>query len=198
MHAAEKLGRRWVGIDISPFSTGLIRERIVDNFELLSKGDITVYGVPHSVADARELASRDKFEFEKWVCGHIGAAGMFHEPGTRGADGGVDGLLEIYPIRVGQRAKAEYAVVQVKGGHVSADAVRALYATVKRFELRAGILVCFGEQMGTVNNQRSRETFADSLGTYPVIQGYSVADLLRDKPLALPMYGARRRGAALI
>ncbi len=87
--------------------------------------------------------------------------------------------------------------MQVKGGKVSPDAVKALYATVKKFEVTAGVLVCFADQLGTVENQRSAETFSDSLGVYPVIQGYSIADLLADKPLKLPMYGARRRGAAL-
>ncbi len=36
-HAAESLGRRWIGIDISPFSTELVRERIVGNFRHLNK-----------------------------------------------------------------------------------------------------------------------------------------------------------------
>ena len=201
VHAAEKLGRRWVGIDISPFATGLIRERIVDNLDHLSKSDITVLGVPYTVQDARALATRDKFEFEKWACGHIGASGMFHEPGQRGADGGVDGLLEIYPAypsKEGTKLAKEYAIVQVKGGNVTPDAVRALYATVKHYEVRAGVMVCFEDQMQTVENQRNRDTFKDFFGTYPVIQGYSIEDLLNDKPLSLPNYGGRRKSGTLV
>ena len=196
VHAAESLNRRWVGIDISPFSTGLIRERLLENFPHLA-GRITTEGVPHTEWEARELARRDKFEFEKWVCGAIGADGMFREPGERGADGGVDGIMEIYPIHLGQKAKSEYVIVQVKGGKVTPDAVRALYASVKHYEVRAGVLVCFGEYLGTVDNQRSKETFRDSLGEYPVIQGYSVAGLLANEPLNLPNYGKRRTGARL-
>ena len=199
VHAAEALGRRWVGIDISKFSTGLIRERIADHFPLLKKSDITVRRTPETIQEARELAQRDKFEFEKWVCGFIGAQGMFHEPGSRGADGGVDGILPFYPIyqqKSGKKpqVKPAYALVQVKGGSVSADAVRALRERVARFKVRAGILVCFAEQMGTVENQRSDDTFRDNFGTYPVIQGYSVEDLLANKPLDLPTYERRRRG----
>ena len=69
VHAAERLGRRWVGIDVSAFAVGLMRGRILRNFEHLTTDDVLVRGVPVNVADAKALADRDKFEFEKWVCG---------------------------------------------------------------------------------------------------------------------------------
>ena len=196
--AAESLGRKWVGIDISTFATGLMRDRILEKFPLLTSNDLVLQGVPEVVSDAKELARRDSFEFEKWVCGRIGAEGMFHDPGTRGADGGVDGVLKFYRIREEKKLKSEYAIVQVKSGHVTPDAVRALRATVDRYEVTAGVMVCFDQYMRTVENQRSRETFRDALGTYPVIQGYSVENLLADVPLNLPLYGLRRQGARLL
>ncbi|MCY4072813.1 MAG: DNA methyltransferase [Chloroflexi bacterium] len=197
VHAAEALRRRWIGIDISPFSTGLIRERIAHNFPLLSKRDISIRGIPETIQQARDLARRDKFEFEKWVCGFIGAEGMFRQPGERGADGGVDGLLKFYRFVPKKVAKAEYAVVQVKGGKVSPDAVRALRETVDRLSVTAGVLVCFRQYMSTVDNQRSHDSFDDVFGSYPVIQGYSIEDLLANKPLDLPTYGRQRQGALL-
>ena len=198
VHAAETLGRRWIGIDISPFSTGLIRERMIDNFHpALTKSDITIRGIPHTIEDARALARRDKFEFEKWVCGFIGAEGMFRQPGERGADGGVDGLLKFYRFVPKKVAKAEYAVVQVKGGKVTPDSVRALRETVDRLGATAGVMVCFEQYMRTVENQRSRDTFADVFGSYPVIQGYSIENLLANAPLDLPTYGRRRKSGLL-
>ena len=197
VHAAETLRRRWIGIDISPFSTGLIRERIADNFPQLSKSDILIRGIPQTIEAARALAQRDQFEFEKWVCGFIGAEGMFREPGERGADGGVDGLLKFYPYRAEKFSKAEYAVVQVKGGKVTPDSVRALRETVDRIGVAAGVMVCFEQYMRTVDNQRSRDTFADKFGSYPVIQGYSIEKLLANAPLDLPTYGRRRQGGLL-
>ena len=115
-HAAEKHGRPWVGVDVSAFAIELIRDRILSTFKGLTIGDIAVHGVPTTIAEAEALAARDKFEFEKWVCGAIGAEGMFKEPGTRGADGGVDGVLKFVPIHWDHKPKAEYAIVQVKGG----------------------------------------------------------------------------------
>ena len=198
VHAAENLKRRWIGIDISPFATGLIRERMVDNFRpALAKSDIVIRGIPHTIEDARALAQRDRFEFEKWVCGFIGAEGMFRQPGERGADVVVDGLLKFYRFVPKKVAKAEYAIVQVKGGKVSPDAVRALRETVSRLGVTAGVMVCFEQYMRTVENQRSHDTFADVFGSYPVIQGYSIENLLANAPLDLPTYGHRRKGGLL-
>ena len=197
IHAAEKLGRRWIGIDISTFAVGLIRERILNNFQHLTTDDVLVRGIPVNVSEAEALARRDKFEFEKWVCGAIGAEGMFHEPGMRGADGGVDGVLKFFPFRMGKKAKPEYAIVQVKGGNVTADSVKALKSTVDRFNATAGVMVCFNRYMRTVENQRAKTTFKDDVDSYPVIQGYSVEDLLADKPLDLPLYGRKRKGGLI-
>ena len=198
LHAAESLGRQWVGIDISSFATGLVRDRIVKAFVQLEKTDISMRGeIPTNIHAARSLAKLDKFEFEKWVCGQIGAEGMFHNPGTPGADGGVDGVMRFYTINPGEKWETQYAIVQVKGGHVTPDAVRALRETVDRFEVTAGVMVCFDQYMSTVENQRSKETFSDALGTYPIIQGYSVENLLADAPLNLPLYGFKRQGALL-
>ena len=190
-HAAELLGRRWVGIDISRFSAGLVRERLVDNVPTLGAQDIEVFGVPTTIQEARTLAANDKFEFEKWVCGEIGAHGMYHNPGDKEADVGVDGVIEFYPLRMGQAPQKEIAIVQVKGGNVTPDSVRALYATVDQFGATAGIFVCFADQMTTVENNRSRRIFSDDTADYPVIQGYSIEDLLERKPLNLPIYRLR-------
>lgn len=197
VHAAETLGRRWLGVDISTFSVGLMRGRILRNFPNLTTDDVLVRGVPINVADAEALAARDKFEFEKWVCGAIGAEGMFHDPGTPGADGGVDGVLKFYPFRLGRRPKPEFALVQVKGGNVTPDAVKALKTDVDRFGATAGVMVCFNRHMRTVENQRGSETFSDDAGTYPVIQGLSVEDLLADLQPDLPLYGRRAQGGRI-
>jgi len=196
VHAAESLNRQWIGIDISPFSAGLIRERIRHNFQYLKPDDIYMWGAPATVEEARQLASDKPFEFEKWVCGAVGANGMYKNPGERGADGGVDGVMEMDVIRKG-KVHEEYVIIQVKGGNVTPDSVKALSETVRRLEAVAGIMVCFDRQMGTVENQRSQETWSDDYETYPVIQGYSIEDLLQDKPLKLPPRYGKRRGARM-
>ena len=99
VHGAEHLNRRWVGIDVSRFAAGLIKRRLASNFShRIQAKDIAVLGVPDTPLEARQLADRDKFEFEKWACGHVGAEGMFHQPGTKGPDRGVDGVLKFFPL----------------------------------------------------------------------------------------------------
>ena len=197
-HAAEALGRKWIGIDISQFSTGLIRRRMLDNFRYLNSDDIFLFGTPETVAEARALAQRDAFEFEKWVCGAMGANGMYKRPGEKGADGGVDGVMELPVIRqAGSKYESqdEYVIIQVKGGNVTPDSVKALSETVRRLGAIAGILVCFQDQLSTVENQRSKEQWADAYNRYPVIQGFSIEDLLAGrKPDMPPTYGYRHRG----
>ena len=188
VHAAEALERNWIGIDISSFAAGLVRERLVSNKNLgVGYDDIKTHGTPFDLASAEELAKRDKFEFEKWVCGQIGAHGMFHDPGEKGPDGGVDGVIEFGLFRGLEKSVGKsYAIVQVKGGRVTVDSVKALYATVKRYNASAGILVCFNEYMRTVENNRNRDTYQDASGEYPVIQGFSVEQLLDNKRPKLP------------
>ena len=199
VHAAEKLDRQWIGIDISRFSTELMRERILDNFSYrIQVSDIKVFGIPESVDEARILARESPFEFEKWACGRIGANGMGirKKPGDKGADGGIDGVIELFLIS-GNKVNKAYAIVQVKGGNVTPDSVKALSETVRRLGAVAGVMVCFEDQMGTVENQRNRDTWSDDTGTYPRIQGYSVKDLLQDKQLKLPSRYGRKRGGRM-
>ena len=200
VHAAEELGRAWIGIDVSRFSTELMRERILSNFPArIPASGIKLVGLPENLLQARELARENPFEFEKWVCGRIGVnkMGKRKRPGDMGPDGGIDGEIILPVIRAGV-VYEESVVVQVKGGNVSPDSVKALSETVRRVGAVAGVMVCFKEQMGTVENQRSRETWDGGYGNvYPVIQGYSVADLLADKPLDLPPQYGRKRGGRM-
>ena len=191
LHAAESLNRRWIGIDISRFSAGLVRDRLLSHFKTISGSDLKVSGVPLTVEESRSLASHDPFEFEKWVCGQLGAAGIYSKktPGQKGRDGGVDGILRFWPFRMdGDPTEHQLAVIQVKSGGVSPDSVRALYQTVEDTPgAKAGVIVCFADQMGTVENNRSKQTFTDDQpATYQVIQGLSVEDMLAGRRPDLP------------
>ena len=186
VHAAEELGRNWIGIDISTFSVGLVRNRLERTFGL-DQFDIVSHEIPTNAQEARAFAAKDKFEFEKWACGEIGAVGMYKDLGAKGADGGVDGVLEFYRPVFGAKLETEHAIVQVKGGNVSPDMVRATRQVVSTKKVTAGIILCFADQMTTVENNRSQDTFEDAMGNiYPVIQGFSIEDMLSGKAPNLP------------
>ena len=170
-----------------------MQERVVSRCHISSEA-IKVFGLPETITEARELAKNEPFEFEKWAAGAIGANGLYKDLGRPGPDGGVDGVIEITTIQSG-KVHDDTVIVQVKGGNVTPDSVKALSETVRRRGSKAGILLCFADQMGTVNNQRSRETWQDQSGTYPVIQGFAIEDMLAgERPKLPPMYGVTRGG----
>ena len=116
IHAAEKLNRNWIGIDISTFSVGLIKERILNNLPILNPKDIETRGTPRDLGMARKLAKKNPFEFEKWGCGAIGAQGMYHNPGDRGRDSGVDGVINFALFtELEEKLEKHHAIVQFKG-----------------------------------------------------------------------------------
>lgn len=189
VHAANDLGRNWIGIDISKFSVGLIKNRILHHFEELDVDDIQVIGSVSTLQDALDLAKNDKFEFEKWVCGEIGAGGMYHAPGERGADGGVDGVIPFYHSETMlKKSEPTYAIVQVKGGSVSVNDVKALSTTVRQRDGKCGVFVCFDKYMKTVNNQREKKMIKDAVTDFPFIQGLSVEQLINGKRPNLPCF----------
>lgn len=189
MHAAEELDRNWIGIDISQFSTGLVRNRLYSNYKHKFRlKDIEVIGCPLNLRDAMQLAKRNKFEFEKWVCGEVGATGMFHEPGARGADGGVDGVIPFYYSDNFTTKKAEktFAVVQVKGGKVSPDSVKALSTTVRNTGAKCGVFVCFDQYMQTVKNNREKRRIKSWGGDFDFIQGLSIESIINGERPKIP------------
>ena len=192
LHAAEKLNRQWIGCDISDFAAGLVRNRLMQT-ERLSRNEITIIGSPRTLQDAMDLANRDKFEFEKWVCGEIGADGMYHNPGSHGADAGVDGIIPFYHAeKFGDKVETAMAIVQVKGGKVTADNVRALSTVVRQHQqhgipAKCGVFVCFNQYMNTVKNNREKGKVKDwDLKEFDFIQPLSIEDLIQGKRPQLP------------
>ena len=192
LHAAENLKRQWVGIDISQFSAGLVRNRLLENFPLLNRGQIPVIGCPLSAVEAEELAKTDPFEFEKWACGEVGAEGLFHEPGERGADGGIDGVIPFYygELFDNKPPKKTFTVVQVKGGKVHPDSVKALSTTVRQSGAECGVFICFEKYMNTVERNREKKRLKDMTGEFNFIQGLSIEKLIQGELPNIP--GIRR------
>ncbi|MGH7453411.1 MAG: site-specific DNA-methyltransferase, partial [bacterium] len=107
VHAAQKLNRRWIGIDITHLAIHLIQRRLKDAFRGIQ---FDILGVPKDLDGARVLALQDKYEFQKWALAMIDA--QPYKGGRRGGDGGVDGFLYIKP----DGKKTEKVIVSVKGG----------------------------------------------------------------------------------
>ena len=135
VHAAQKLGRKWIGIDITYLAINLIKRRMRDAFG----GDVQYEerGQPTDFASARRLAELDKFQFQQWALSLVDAR-PFREGDGKGADRGVDGMLYFYEGK-DERAKL---IVQVKGGgNVSAKDIRDLLGTVNNQKAAGGVLI---------------------------------------------------------
>jgi hypothetical protein len=134
IHAAQKLGRQWIGIDVTYLAINLIKRRLKDAF-----GDDVLFderGQPTDFGSAKALADLDKFQFQQWALSLVEARPRTAGKG-RGADRGVDGMLYFYE----SRDKREKILVQVKGGGVKRNDVAALLGDVNNQKFAAGILI---------------------------------------------------------
>ena len=138
---AERLKRRWIGIDITHLAVGLIKNRLVSTFGADVAGHFLTIGEPVSVEDAATLAADDKFQFQAWALGLVGArpAG----PVQKGADKGVDGRLFFHDE--GPTGKTKQIVFSVKGGKLKATDVRDLVGVLNRENAEIAVMLSFEE-----------------------------------------------------
>lgn len=140
VHASEKLGRNWIGIDITHLAISLIEKRLRDAFPSVQ---FTVEGTPTDLGGARELARRDKYQFQWWVCSLINA--QPYKGKQKGADGGIDG--QIFFSDWAEHNKIDKPVIKkiivsVKGGeNVTLTMLKDLIATVSSNKAEIGLFV---------------------------------------------------------
>ena len=134
VHAAQKLGRRWIGIDITYLAINLIERRMTDAFPGLA---VEVEGAPKDFASARDLAHRDKWQFQWWALTRLDAQPVAGK--KKGSDKGIDGVI---PFFAGPKQDYKRAIVSVKGGeHVGVGMVRDLKGVLDREKEPIGVLL---------------------------------------------------------
>ncbi len=147
--AAHKLGRRWIGIDITHLSIALQKYRLGDMFELVSGEDYEVIGEPTTEGGARELATdsanEGRYQFEWWALSLVGAKPVGGQSGSRkgkkGADKGIDGVINFFEGGGKGKAKARKVVAQVKSGGVKAGDIRDLKGVIEREQAAIGVFI---------------------------------------------------------
>ncbi|GGL95292.1 restriction endonuclease subunit M [Deinococcus aerolatus] len=156
--AAEKLGRNWVGIDITHLSVALIKARLRRDFAL-EAGDYQEEGTPTTVDGGQYLFEQDAFQFQFWILGEIGAqpfgASAGNKKGKKGADGGIDGqMFFVKP----DRSKVEKVIVSVKGGkNLTAGMVRDLAGVLTKEDAAIGIFVCLAKPTAGVLKEAAQQ-----------------------------------------
>jgi hypothetical protein len=133
VEAAEKLGRKWIGIDVAIRAIEIIKDRLDEKF---SRRVWREHGEPADIEQAAHLAETNPYDFQWWAVRSLGGRPPKGEK-KKGRDGGVDGELVLTDGKGAQRR----GVVSVKGGRVSPDFVRALSETVRQEKVDFGVLV---------------------------------------------------------
>ena len=137
IQVAQKLNRRWIGIDITHLAIGLIRTRLTDTFGPEIRNTYTVIGEPTDHAGAAQLAAEDKYQFQWWALSLV-----YARPAElkKGADRGIDGRLYFHDDNSG---KSKQVLFSVKAGGVSVAQVRDLRGTLEREKAEIGVFLCF-------------------------------------------------------
>jgi DNA modification methylase len=180
--AAQALDRRWVGIDITHLAIGLIKHRLIGRYGPEIAATYRTIGEPTTVDDARVLAQEDKFQFQAWALGLVGArvAGS----AKKGGDKGVDGRLYFHD----GGSDTRQIVFSVKGGeHLVPNFVRDLRGVIERDKAEIGVLISFEESTAGMRAEAAEAGFYESpWGKHPRIQLRTVGELLAGKGIDYP------------
>lgn len=179
VHAAQKLNRQWIGIDITHLAIGLIERRLKDAFPGIK---FEVHGTPKDFGGAENLAQRDKYQFQWWAVTLINAVPYGGK--KKGADSGIDGYYYCKP----DGKKTEAGVVSVKGGdNLGVQMVRDLNGVMVREKAPFAVLVTLRDPTGPMVKEAASAGFLDTpFGKYPKLQIATVTDMLAGKLPKLP------------
>lgn len=195
---AERLGRHWVGIDITHLAIAAIKHRMKTAFPGV---EVNLDGSPTDVAGARSLAEHDRYDFQNWALTLISARPAAEDPrgkGKKGADRGIDGLISF--VKDASKVPGR-CLIQVKSGHVQRNTIAELRGTIERENADIGLLITLEEPTAPMRTEAITAGFYESeyMGRkYPRLQILTVAELFAGKepdlpPLYSPYQLAQRR-----
>lgn len=197
--AAQKLDRKWIGIDITPIATSLVQKRLYDSFgarnsRLLSKEDpaqsiaFDLEGLPTDLFGAKLLYDKDLShkDFEMWAVGLIPAIPQE----KKGADKGIDGFAYFHD----NPKKPSKAVVQVKGGHVTANQIRDLFGVLHTEKAQLGFFICLEAPTKPMRDAALAAGYYQAPSgvgrRVEMLQIRTIEDLLEGRNFDFPLYGS--------
>lgn len=148
---AQRLGRRWMGIDISPTAIKIIQRRLEKNLNTIEGINYTVIGMPITEDEATKLKP---FEFQNWIVIDKMRANLSRK---KVGDMGLDGYLakDLYHDEAG---------IQVKQSDgVGRPVVDNFETALKRAGYKKGYIVAFSfskdahEEVARIKNKGELE-----------------------------------------
>ena len=176
--AAQKLNRKWIGIDITHLAVALMRNRLKDSFGI----DADVIGEPVDLTSAKALAQQDRYQFQWWALSLIKARPLGEK--KKGADKGIDGVIHFIDDPSGAVRRV---VVQVKSGHIGVNAIRELETVAKNDAI--GVLITLEPPTTPMNVEAVAASYYHSPiwnKDYPKIQILTIDELFHGKTVDMP------------
>jgi site-specific DNA-methyltransferase (adenine-specific) len=177
--AAQRLKRKWIGIDITHLALGIMKFRFAQAFHNLK---YDVIGEPEDLAGATELANQNKYQFQWWAVSKIG--GQPYGEKKKGADTGIDG----YKYFTDEPNKVKKAIISVKGGGTSVKDVRDLVGVLKREDSPIGIFITLEKATTPMKKEAaSHGLYKSAIGTtHEKIQILTIEDIFNGKKPDMP------------
>ena len=181
IEAAEKLGRNWIGIDITALAIDVV-ERHLARMKRRRGSHYIVEGIPLDVDGAKRLFELDEHQFQLWAITLVD--GQPREGGKKGADKGVDGWIYFQD----DSRTIGNAVISVKGGkNIHASHVRDLIGAMNNHDAKLGVFVTLNKP--TVDMEKAaREAGSVEAGgkLRPRVQIRTIAELFKGNRPDLP------------
>jgi site-specific DNA-methyltransferase (adenine-specific) len=187
--AAQKLGRRWVGIDITHLSIALQKYRLAQMFPGIA---FKVIGEPEDIGAARQLAQEQdgRYQFQWWALSLIRARPLGGQEGSKtgkkGADRGIDGVITFIDDPSG---KPKRTLIQVKSGRVQRGLIGELRGTIEREQAAIGVFITLEPPTREMQTEAATAGYYTSPGwgrDYPRLQILTIADLLSGAEIKMP------------
>ena len=181
--AAQKLGRQWIGIDVTHIAIGMIEDRMRSGYPGI---EFETHGVPKDIDSALRLANDDKHQFQQWACWKVGG----YPRDKKGGDKGVDGWFnyEWVDLDHDNKRSIESGVISVKGGeHLNPAMVRDLGRVMERDKHRFGLFIVAAMPTKGVRDEiASHPLLETQWGRFPAMQVVTIAELIHGPPPKLP------------
>jgi len=186
---AERLNRKWIGVDISHLAIKLIYNRVTEPYKINPdrfrevRDNISISGFPRDIASARELAhgaKKGRIAFQDWVIEFM-LGGV-----SRDTHKGYDGY-----ITIGRSAtERDTILIEVKSGASNLEDLREFIYAVDKETAEMAMFVCFNEYVTEGMRRAALQAgYYDqpSFGTkYPRIQILTIEELLEGKTVLHP------------
>lgn len=181
VHAAQKLGRQWIGIDVTPLAVNLIKRRLGEAFG--KDAHFEVIGLPQDLDGARALFEQDPHAFQLWAVSLIPDAQPW-KGGKKGSDTGIDG--QVY-FRT-DKATSERGMISVKGGrNVGVAMIRDLGHVVDREKAAIGFFITLTPPTRDMETEAVKAGYFETdRGRYRKLQILTIEDLLKGARPEMP------------